>query len=185
VNNDANAAAPESSASPGVELRRRCLEHADDLIASAERVLSTDNQYQNIAYHLAILALEEIGKAGLLAARFATQGSMDARWIDKRLDDHVSKLLWAVWSPSMSGGRIDPKDFEDARRFAESTHERRMAGLYVDFDANETSVPPRQAVRIDHATSLLKLAKARRELEGTRTETAGAHEGRDDQRRNG
>jgi AbiV family abortive infection protein len=150
-----------------LEQRRHCLDHARDLIASAERVLADDSAYPNIAYHLAILAMEEIGKAGMLCARGVTRGAWDASWIDKRLDNHVWKLMWAVWAPSLSGGKIDPKDFEEARRFAESTHERRMAGLYVDYEDSVTA-PPRQAVQIGHATTLLNLAAARLELEEAR-----------------
>ncbi len=148
--------------------RKHCLEHAGDLIVSAERVLAEDSGFPNIAYHLAILAMEEIGKAGMLAARAITKATLDVTWIEKRLDNHVHKLMWAVWSPSMSRGKIDPKDFEAARRFAESTHVRRMAGLYVDYTDDASSAPPRDAVRLDHATSLLNLAKARLELENTR-----------------
>jgi len=147
-----------------LEQRRLCLDHARDLIASARRVLANDSAYPNIAYHLAILAMEEIGKAGMLCARGVTRGAWDANPIDRRLNDHVWKLMWAVWSPSLSGGKIDPKDFEEARQFAESTHERRIAGLYVDFEDSATP-PPRQAVQISHATSLLNLATASIELE--------------------
>jgi AbiV family abortive infection protein len=141
------------------------LEHADDLIASADRVLANDNGFPNIAYHLAILAMEEIGKAGLLSVRGVMKGTWDSTWVDKRLDDHVQKFLWAVWSPSLSGGKIDPKDFDEARRFAESTHQRRMAGLYVDHRQDGVLAPPRNAVRTEQATHLLRLAKARLAVE--------------------
>ncbi|MDH4100865.1 MAG: AbiV family abortive infection protein [Nitrospirota bacterium] len=152
-----------------IEQRLLCLDHARDLIASAERVLASDNAYPNIAYHLAILAMEEIGKAGMLCARGVTGGAWDTSWIDRRLDDHIWKLMWAIWSPSLSGGKIDPESFKEARQFAESTHDRRMAGLYVDYE-HGAKAPPRRAVRVDHATSLMKLAKACLELE----ETTGA-----------
>jgi AbiV family abortive infection protein len=150
---------------PYLEQWRLCLNHAGDLIASAERVLADDDGFPNIAYHLAILSMEEIGKAGLLSARGVTKGAWDSTWVDKQLDNHVQKFMWAVWSPSLSGGKIDPKDFEDARRFAESTHQRRMAGLYVDYSEDSSLAPPRDAVRLDQATSLLNLAKGRLELE--------------------
>jgi hypothetical protein len=65
----------------------------------------------------------------------------------------------------MSGGKIDPKDFEQARQFAESTHARRKAGLYVDYSEDDTLVAPSEAVLLSHATSLLNLAKSRLELE--------------------
>lgn len=160
---------PEKKAEVGgavyLQQRRLCLDHARDLIAGAERVLANDNAYPNIAYHLAILAMEEIGKAGMLCAR-GHGGASDASWIDKRLDDHIWKLMWAVWSPSLSGGKIDPETFKEARQFAESTHDRRMAGLYVDYERGAVA-PPRQAVRVDHAYSLLNLAKTHLQLEET------------------
>jgi AbiV family abortive infection protein len=144
--------------------RDLCFDHARDLIASAEQLLPESGGYPNIAYHLAILALEEVGKAGMLAARAVAKDGLDTAWMDKRLDNHVWKLMWAVWSPTLSG-KIDPKEFEEARRFAESTHARRMAGLYVDYGEDAILAAPREAVRPEHATSLLKLAKASLELE--------------------
>lgn len=153
---------------PHHEQRRLCLEHARDLIASAERVLGADNAHPNIAYHLAILALEEIGKAGMIGARASGKKELDANWIEKRLDDHIWKLMWAVWSPSLTTGDIDPKAFEEARQFAERTHARRMAGLYVNYTEGSAAVPPRNAVRLDHSTSLLTLAKSLLELESSR-----------------
>ena len=142
-----------------------CLAHARDLIKSAERVLNGDG-FPNIAYHLAILALEEIGKAGMIVSQAAVGKARDLEWMEKRFENHVWKIQWAVWSRGFSTNRIDPKDFEEARRFAQSTHNRRLAGLYVNPNADaETAVSPRAAVRIDHATSILNLARARLDVE--------------------
>ena len=52
-----------------MEQRALCLEHAQDLVSSAERVRGGDSAFLNIVYHFAILALEEICKAGMLDAR--------------------------------------------------------------------------------------------------------------------
>jgi AbiV family abortive infection protein len=164
MNEDSEVGAEVRGAALSREQRRRCLDHAGNLIAAAERVLADDNAYPNIAYHLAILAMEEIGKAGMLASRAVTGAALDGERLQKRLDDHVYTLMWAVWSPSMSGGKIDPKDFEDARQFAESTHARRKAGLYVDHSEDDTLAAPSEAVLLGHATSLLKLANSRLEL---------------------
>ena len=147
--------------------RDLCLDHARDLITSAEMLLPASGGYPNIAYHLAILALEEVGKAGMLGARAVTKDGFDTAWMDKRLDSHVWKLMWGVWAPTLSG-KIDPKDFEEARHFAESTHARRMAGLYVDYGEDANLAPPRAAVRPEHATSLLNLAKACLEMESAK-----------------
>ncbi len=139
------------------------LDHAADLIAAAERVLGNDNGYANIAYHLGILALEEVGRAGILAQAMVA-ARIGASRMEQRLDDHVFKLMHAVWAPAITSGKLDPKDFEEARVFAQSTHARRMAGLYTDHEDDGTSAPPRNAVRLDHATSIVNLAKASLEL---------------------
>ena len=164
---DEDSETPTESLGPAryLEQRRLCLDHASDLIAGAERVLGNDNAHPNIAYHLAILAMEEIGKAGMLASCAVVGAALHGERLERRLGDHVFKLMWAVWSPSMSDGKIDPKDFEDARQFAQSTHARRIAGLYVDHTDDNSSVPPGEAVLLDHATSILNLAKARLALE--------------------
>jgi AbiV family abortive infection protein len=142
------------------------LDHAADLISAADRVLGEDNRHANIAYHLGILALEEIGRAGILAQAMVA-GRIGASRMEQRLDDHVFKLMHAVWAPTIGGGKIDPKDFEEARAFAASTHERRLAGLYTDHD------PPRDAVSLDHATSIINLAKVSLELSRTRGVPSG------------
>jgi AbiV family abortive infection protein len=165
MDEDSETAKEGRGAARYLEQRRLCLDHAGDLVAGAQRVLGNDSAHPNIAYHLAILAMEEIGKAGMLASLAVIGATLDKEALEKRLGDHVFKLMWAVWSPSMSEGKIDPKDFEDARRFAESTHARRIAGLYVDYTDHNTSAPPREAVSLEHATSILNLAKTRLTLE--------------------
>ena len=132
-------------------LQELCLDHASDLIASAQRVLD-GNGFPNIAYHLAILALEEIGKGGMIASRMAVGAVRDTDWIE---------------NPSLAGGRLNPKDFEEARRFAQSTHARRLASLYVNADKNNSApLPPRDAVSLSQVTSVLDLARVRLELAG-------------------
>jgi AbiV family abortive infection protein len=163
-----DAVSPSSRAQSELQIRQTCFDHASDLLAAAERVVA-DPALPNIAYHLATLALEEIGKAGMVGARAVVGASRDSEWMNKRFDDHIWKLQWAFWTPGLSTGRIDPKDFEEARGFAQRTHARRIAGLYVNPD-DSTSVAPRTAVTMAHATSLLRLARARLELEQAKGE---------------
>jgi len=140
------------------------LDHAGDLIVAAERVLADDLGYPNIAYHLGILALEEIGRAGILS-QVMVAGRIGAGRMEQRLDDHVFKLMHAVWAPALDSGKLDPKKFEEARAFAQSTHARRMAGLYTDHNPDDgTSAPPRDSVLLGHATSIIGLAKANLEM---------------------
>ena len=93
--------------------RGLCLDQAESFIAAADR-LGGGADWPHIVYHLSLLALEEVGKASMLAhGRSATTastgpGSSAPSTTIKR------KLQWAVWSPLV---RIDPADFEAARQF--------------------------------------------------------------------
>jgi AbiV family abortive infection protein len=178
MHEEPKAEAKANQGSSEIKQRELCLDHARDLIASAERLLPEEGAYPNIAYHLALLALEEIGKAGMLAARSVVKDASDTTSMDKRFGSHVWKLMWAVWSPRL-GGKIDPKDFLEARQFAESMHARRMAGLYVDYSEDSVSAPPRESVRLEHATSALGLAKSLLALESAKAPRAD-DEGREE-----
>jgi AbiV family abortive infection protein len=161
-----NADSPDNNASSNgaTRVRELCLKHAADLIASAERVIKDDG-FPNIAYPLAVLALEEIGKAGMVVSRAVIGGARDTDWMNNRFDDHVWKIQWAVWSQGFLGNRIDPKDFEEARRFAQSTHARRLAGLYVDPNADGNTLSPSAVVTPEQAISVINLARARLNVE--------------------
>ena len=109
----------------------------------------------------------------MIASRAVVGTARDSDWMENRFGDHVWKIQWAVWTPSLTGGRIDPKDFEEARRFAQSMHARRMRGLYVNPNADTVNmVPPRAAVRVDQATSVLNMVRARLEMEKATGATA-------------
>jgi len=141
--------------------RLLCCNHAKDLIESAERVLSGDRPIPNIAFHLVLLALEEIGKAELLTAREVSIGNRNINWIDKRLNDHAFKLLWGLWSPDFSASRkVDPEKFRQLGEFSERSHQQRLAPLYVGTDADTEGISaPKDAVTLEEVTSLLSVAK--------------------------
>jgi len=161
--NDPNQ--PDAKASGATRVRELCLKHAGDLITAAERVLKDDG-FPNIAYHLAVLALEEIGKAGMVVSRAVLAGARDTDWMENKFDDHVWKIQWAIWSHGFMGQRIDPKDFEEARRFAQNAHARRLAGLYVNPHADDgTAIAPGANVTSEHAVSIINLARARLDVE--------------------
>jgi AbiV family abortive infection protein len=141
--------------------RKICFDHANDLIEAAERVLSVPRPIPNIAFHLILLALEEMGKAGLLTSRAASAGFRDSSWIDKRLDDHVFKLLWGLWSPTFrNSAQFDPEGFLQLKKFSQRAHSQRLAGLYVGtVDEEDVDVAPREAINLEEANSLLNMAK--------------------------
>jgi len=107
----------------------------------------------NLAYHLALLALEEIGKAGLILAEAAVGSRRDSGSMDKWVSSHSRKLLWALWTPF---GKITPADFNKAKALAERLHAQRLAGLYVDPSAED--FVPQKAVSLEEAQSTIDLA---------------------------
>lgn len=158
--------------------REACLKHARDLLESAKRVLGDNEDFPNVAFHLTILALEEVGKAGMIIARAVGDGSKDTSWVTKRLDDHIFKLMWAIWSPSMLDGRIEPKKFEDAKRFAREAHERRLSALYVDHRSDQEYIlSPDKAVSTNQVLSMVNLAYACLDTETSREVSATPENG--------
>lgn len=148
-----------------IPLRAACLEHAEDLVSSAERVLGTENVFHNIAYHLAVLALEEIGKAQMIVANAVSDSQSRA----VKLDDHVSKLTWAIWYPKMLDGQIDPKKFEEAGEFARRLHAKRIDGLYVNHDQMVgDDLPPSRAVSVADVQIILEMAREGLRIEKSR-----------------
>ena len=144
--------------------RTLCLNQAESFIAAADR-LGAGAAWPHIVYHLSLLALEEVGKASMLGARTIGNDNLDGTWIERSLDNHKRKLQWAVWSPMT---RIDPADFEAARRFAERAHALRLASLYVDPNAELTDLPPSNVVQHEDAEKALGLARARLDHERAR-----------------
>jgi len=141
-----------------------CFSHARDLLRVAKMLLD-DEKLPGIALHLATLALEEIGKASLIGSRDVARAfDHDTTFIDRRLDDHVFKLFWALWTPSF--GRTPPsrEEFERLRGLARQLHDDRLGALYV---STEDTGAPLQSVDEDHAGWLISLAEARLGIEGT------------------
>jgi AbiV family abortive infection protein len=151
-----------------LHVRLLCLDQAQGFIDAA-KCLGAE-RWPHIVYHLGLLALEEIGKASMLSARMVNHPHLDGSWIERSLDSHRRKLQWAVWSPMV---RIDPADFEAARRFAERAHAMRLASLYVDAKADLTDVPPSEQVRPEDAQQALSLAQARLGYEQERGTPSG------------
>lgn len=149
--------------------RTFCLDQAAGFIAAAEH-LGEEGKWPHVAYHLSLLALEEVGKANMLGARMIDHDSLDGSWVDRSLDNHRRKLQWAVWSPMV---RIDPADFEAARQFAERAHAMRLASLYVDPKAELTDLPPSELVQSADAEGALALARSRLQYEQARGVMSG------------
>ena len=146
-----------------VQIHNACLSHARDLINAAKRILKKRG-LSNIAYHLAILALEEIGKAELVMMGYLAKKRDDAAtWPEKGLENHVRKLFWALWGPSFGRDLITGEQIEQYRGLAKLIHEKRLRGLYVN-PGDDIFVHPRRVVTRTETLNLIKLAYARLKL---------------------
>lgn len=144
-----------------------CLCHARDLVASAK--LTHDAGRSNIAYHLATLALEELGRRELLAVQFiAAQEVVPPTWPVKHSSDHVQKLFWCFFGASFLGQKMNKSDFVSMKSLAEIIHANRLAGLYVGHDEHGVNIPA-EAISADQASSLISFAEARIELAASST----------------
>src|SRR5271156_3952902 len=110
-----------------------CLANAEGLLKSAKAVRSLPG-CNNVAFNLAVLALEEIGKSILLFQEFIEIKSVPRDGEEPRsplewIEDHERKLFWAIWFGDASlDWRTIPKHMD----FARSLHFQRLRVLYFD-----------------------------------------------------
>src|SRR5271156_4370723 len=94
-----------------------CLANAERLLDAAK--LTRKPGQNHIAYHLAAVSLEEVGKAAMMLAssfRDSSQPSdQDADEDPPKLmdwiEDHERKLFWALWTPSFGKEKITADQF--------------------------------------------------------------------------
>jgi len=144
-----------------------CVDHASDLLEAARAVLAIDKH--NVAYHLAALALEEIGRRELLAMQFvSSKGATPPAWPIKHQTNHYQKLFWAFLGVDFLATVTTPQNVEELRDIAKTIHEARLAGLYVDAEGDTIGVP-REAIAPEEAENLVRLAEARLGMASTQT----------------
>ncbi len=142
------------------KVRETCLASAEALLATAERELGKG--VDPICFHLALLALEEVGVSILSTINFMSHTAHTGKE-ELPTDEHIRKLFWAFWGGSMLRDTKFTKESIEQNRFLATTlHERRLETLYTDpkhplaFDGR---------VRDGEAKTLVELARARLEVE--------------------
>jgi len=135
---------------------RACIKNAEDLIKGARAVFS--EQLPNIAFHLGIAAMEEIGKACLL--RSLLYKTVQESWVQKRFDDHSEKLFSAFLMPHFLKGSITENEVKDAKELANSLHLKRKDAFYVNTTGDDflLQIPNPEAERI------IQMAESRLEV---------------------
>ncbi|MBS0296159.1 MAG: AbiV family abortive infection protein [Proteobacteria bacterium] len=139
-----------------------CVEHARACMESAEAVQRAG--HSSIAYHLATLALEELGKRELLAVEgIASRAPIPPAWPRKYAADHVKKLFWCFFGGNFLAERLTAGGLAEIENLARRIHDTRLAGLYVDRTEDGLSIPS-EAVTSADADKLIGLARIRLEM---------------------
>jgi AbiV family abortive infection protein len=136
-----------------------CVTHALTLLQSAQAVQAAG--HLNVAYHLAALCLEEIGRRALIGVQTISQkATVPPAWPKKHEQDHVKKLFWCFFGGGFLSDRLTAESFRKMSRLAQRIHDTRLLGLYVGTDKDGLSVPS-EAIRNEEAEQLIELAEAR------------------------
>src|ERR1039458_5198713 len=139
-----------------IQTMESCRSHARDLLDGAK--LLREKSLPNLAYHLATVALEELGKAQLIGMKSFAKDDADS-WYRKQFDDHIKKLFWAIWG-DVFGKRPDAKELDQLRGMATIIHSNRLRGLYVETSP-EPFVAPKDAITDDVLAPLMAFVEAR------------------------
>lgn len=139
------------------DLRKACLANARSFIAACKKLDNRGNKH--IKYHLAALALEEIGKIEMVAMqRMASKKEPTAEELNLGIDDHERKLFWAFWGASFGHSPITQKQIDEQRGLAKTIHTKRLSSLYVD---TLKPLQPGANITVSELDNIIKLAEAR------------------------
>jgi AbiV family abortive infection protein len=115
-----------------LKIRLACLKNAKSLANAAELVVAGQ---PHVAYHLLVIALEEIGKSSIAEAKYMS--SSDTLELEEEgfglIDDHIKKIFWGLWGGSLLGKALVKEEIESLKGLAVLLHSNRLAYLYVDF----------------------------------------------------
>lgn len=135
-----------------------CVDHARALLESARIVQAA--KHSNVAYHLAALCLEELGRRALLGVQAVSEkGAMPPAWPKKHEQDHIKKLFWAIFGSGFLGAPLTDDRFREMTHLAEQIHAQRLLGLYVGVSDEDLTIPAEQ-IDAPMAEQLISFAQA-------------------------
>jgi AbiV family abortive infection protein len=136
-----------------------CIDHARALLNSAKAV--QDAGHPNIAYHLATLTLEELGRRELLAVQtVAATKDVPLAWKQKHTQDHIKKLFWCFFGAGFLSEKWTKQRLEGMESLAKQIHAKRLTGLYVDNNDDGLTIPA-ETITAEQAANLIDLAATR------------------------
>lgn len=142
--------------------RIQCIKHANDLLTGSKLLL--EKGLHNIAYHLAALALEEVGKSVMLVMGHSSINNQKGLKILKQAgEDHAKKLFWALWGPTFGKKEMSKDQMDSFVDLANKIHLIRLSGLYVNTDQDMND--PSSSVSPEEAQNLISITEARIKME--------------------
>jgi AbiV family abortive infection protein len=139
------------------ETRHTCVQNARRHLEAAK--LLNENGSNNLAFHCALLALEEVGKSVILMMN-RSDDLPDEKQSLKWVDDHTKKIFWAVWSIIFGKTLLTEAQFSEYQDISRNLHNRRLQSLYVDTNSGFL-----QEIQQEEASSLIHLTESRVSME--------------------
>ena len=176
--NPCGMARPLPSFAELLHMARHAIANAAALLQDAELLLS--HQRWPRAHALAVLALEEVGKAGIcLGALGYQEDQAQDFWLEFR--DHKTKLHFAGAALQVLFGSEDQVEalvavVAAAEAEAASEHAQKLRGLYVDLDRQTGEVLRPDAIDEGAAAQTVERVEAMLNLLGPAWLTAGIEE---------
>jgi AbiV family abortive infection protein len=144
-----------------------CIAHTRALLESAKAVQASG--HPNIAYHLATLSLEEVGRRSLLGVQSISEtATVPPAWPKKHEQDHIKKLFWAIFGHAFLGEPLTAERLVEMNGLASHIHEKRLLGLYVGTDDDDITIPAEQ-ISPEESQRLIDFAEARMGLAAAET----------------
>jgi AbiV family abortive infection protein len=140
-----------------IEAMQACVQHGRDLIESARAVHGAG--HPNIAFHLAVLALEELGRRDLIAMQRIAESRGKPNPLQKHAFAHTKKIFWCLFGLQFITGNIQPKRLTAINELATTLHRQRMAGLYVNYEDDDLHIPS-DAIDAAYCMEVIGLAEA-------------------------
>ncbi len=112
------------------QFRQFCHQNAEDALKAAELLLGKG--VNHIVFHLTVLTLEEIGKIFILWHNLNSEETWEKDKYTIPMDDHIKKLFWAIWGPSLGKEKLSRESIEESRGMAAQLHNQRLDTLYTD-----------------------------------------------------
>lgn len=136
-----------------------CLKNAEDNLKGAEILL--DKGLNHLVFHLCLLSLEEIGKIFMSWIKINQVENWDRETMNVAMDDHVQKLFFAIWGPSIGQEIIDKDQWNENKYMARKLHELRLFSLY---GAMEDAIPSSFKLPNEEVKAIYSFTKARLSL---------------------